>query len=466
MRLLSLDFDPVYGDATRSTFNSDTSVFDYDVVIWDPASSFNLYHIPAYTTRYLNLPSLSEHESIRIQADTKRRHAEFEEFINSGRVLVVIVRPDQNCYIDTGKREYSGTGRNRVTTTLVSPFSMSSALPFSQPKFLRASGNRIELDGDGPIVSLLRKYKVNLLYDAVIADPLGTTLAHVAGTNRVVGSIFRSDAGGYLIMLPAINLRVDNDEVEEEEEEEEEDSWIPEAPEFQEDLLAAIQQLSGSRTISRPPWVEQYATAEQERLRVEIVRQQSQIESARANLAKLQQQREAAEAKDQLFLGSGRALELEVKNVFEALGGTVTEPLPGRDDWKISFPEGNAVVEVKGVAKSAAEKHAAQLEKWVAADLEEHGKAPKGILVVNTWRNLALAERTEEDFPKQMLPYCKSRGHCLVTGLQLFLILADVTNDPTRASHWRNILLETSGVVPGLDDWRSVIQVTKPESDA
>jgi len=311
-------------------------------------------------------------------------------------------------------------------------------------------------------VSLLRKYKNKLLYEATIVNPPGSILAHVAGTNRAVSSIHRSKAGGYLIMLPAIDLRVENVD----DSDEEADEWISEAPEFQKDLLAAIEQLSGSRSISRPSWAEQYATTEQEHLRAEIVKQQSQIESARARLAELQQQREVAEAKDQLFLGSGRALELEVKNVLEVLGGTVTDPLPGRDDWKVSFPEGDAVVEVKGVAKSAAEKHAAQLEKWVAADFEEKGKAPKGILVVNTWRTLPLTERTEEDFPSQMLPYCKSREHCLITGLQLFLILAEVTKDRDRASYWRNLLLETSGPVPGLDDWQSVIQVTKPDDDA
>ncbi|MEU4720722.1 hypothetical protein AB0G06_13915 [Nonomuraea dietziae] len=461
MRLLSLDFDPVYEDATRSTFGSDISVFDYDVVIWDPASSFRSYLDGTYTKHYQGLPALSEHVSVRIQADAKRRRAEFEEFINAGRVLVVLACPPQNCYVDTGRRDHSGTGRNRLTTTLVSSFDLLSALP-AECKFLRASGNRIEFDGDGPMVSLLRKYKNSLTYDATITDPPGTILAHVVGTNRVVSSIHQSKTDGYLILLPAINLHDDSDE----DSDGEDIGWIPEAPQFQTDLLAAIELLSGSKSISRPAWAEQYATAEQERLRAEIVKQQSRIESGRAKLAKLQQQREIAEAKDQLFLGTGRALELEVKNVLELLGGTVSEPLPGRDDWKVAFLEGDAVVEVKGVAKSAAEKHAAQLEKWVAAAYEETGKAPKGILVVNTWRTLPLTERTEEDFPQQMLPYCNSRGHCLVTGLQFFLIRADVEENPGRAEYWRKLLLETSGMMPECDDWQSVIQLSKPETDA
>lgn len=465
MRLLSLDFDPVYGEATRSTFAGDESVFDYDVVIWDPAASFSRYK-SAYFEYYRGLPSFDEHRSVRVQADVGRRRSEFGEFINAGRVVVVIVRPPQECYIDTGKRTYSGTGRNRQTTREVAPFDLLSSLPVADStKFVRASGTRIEFDGDGAMVRFLRKYAAQFNYQAVITDAPGAPLARVVGTDRIVGSIQRSKGGGYLILLPAINLEAEYDDEPEAEsnndgDEEEGEDWLPQAPEFQMDLLASIEELTGTSVLSRPAWVDNYATEEQQRLRIEVVKQQARIEAARAKLTKLQRQKEAAEAKDQLFLGTGRALELEVKSVLELLGGVVTEPLPGRDDWRVTFPEGDAVVEVKGVTKSAAEKHAAQLEKWVAGAMEETGNLPKGILVVNTWRELQLSERTKVDFPTQMLPYCQGRNHCLVTGLQLFVIQADIEKDSNRAEYWRSRILETAGPIQGADDWRSVIGET------
>lgn len=452
MRLLSLDFDPVYDDATRASFSGDESAFDYDVVIWDPEGSFHEY--TRYNSEYYQgLPMLSDHASVQIQADAPRRCAEFVDFINSGRILVTFVRPPQQCCVDTGQRTYSGTGRSRVTTKHVAQFDLLSAIPTKECKFLRASGTRIEFDGDGPIVQLLRKYNKFLRYDAVLSSPPGTTMAHVAGTDRIVSSIQRSQGGGYLILLPVIDL--------EEQDEETEDEWVTEAAQFQADLLAAIEQLSGSKVISRPAWAGQYLTHEQQDLNAKVAKQQARVEAARTKLTQLQRDKEAAEMKGQLFLGTGRALELEVKNTLELLGGTVSEPPPGRDDWRVSFPEGDAVVEVKGVTKSAAEKQAAQLEKWVAGALEETGKAPKGILVVNTWRELPLIERTQEDFPPQMLPYCKSRNHCLVTGLQLFVIRAEVEKDSKQATHWRRALLDTAGQIVGCEDWRSVIQEVK-----
>jgi hypothetical protein len=457
MRLLSLDYDPVYGDdTTRANFAGDESVFDYDVVIWDPASSFETYQ-SAYQGHYQNLPSLSENRSVQIRSDARRRRAEFVEFINTGRVLVVIVSPPQKCYVDTGQRSYSGTGRNQKVTRHVEEFDLLSALPLpKETAFVPASGTRIELDGDGPLVRLLRKYGKLVHYSAVLKSAPGTQLAHVASTDRQVAAVQRSKGGGYLVLLPPVDLTRDPAD-----DTEDEDGWAEDAPEFQDDLLAAIEQLAGGKVTARPPWAAQFATDKQQRLQESVLTQQTKIESSRERLAKLQQELEAAASRDQLFLGTGRALELEVRNVLELLGGTVTEPDPGRDDWKVAFPEAKAVVEVKGVSKSGAEKHAAQLEKWVSSEFEQTSEAPKGILVVNTWRETPLDERTKEDFPDQMLGYSKSRKHCLVTGLQMFVLREEVENNPERAAFWRKKLLQTSGIMTGAKDWRKIIKKTE-----
>jgi hypothetical protein len=75
-------------------------------------------------------------------------------------------------------------------------------------EFSTKGGTRIDLEGDGPIVELLRKYKKHLTYEAVISKPPGNTLAYITGTNKVA-SIQRSKEGGYLILLPAINFEAE-----------------------------------------------------------------------------------------------------------------------------------------------------------------------------------------------------------------------------------------------------------------
>jgi hypothetical protein len=266
----------------------------------------------------------------------------------------------------------------------------------------------------------------------------------------------RFDSGGHLVVLPWIDLQADQED-EDGTGPDDDEFWVPEAEQFQLDLLTAVVQLGGSDSISRPQWADNYATKEQARLRLEVEKREKQVERAHAGLERAQKQKEASELKNQLFLGSGRTLELEVKKVLERLGGEVTEPPANRDDWKVIFPEGHVVCEAKGVTKSAAEKHAAQLEKWVSSEYSETGVSPKGLLVVNAWRDTPLIGRVEADFPAQMLPYCRSRGHCLISGLQLFVILADIEDNPDRADHWRSEILATNGAIEGCGDWRSVL---------
>jgi len=203
VRVLSLDYDPTYGDdAVRASFGSDTSVFDFDIVIWDPAGGIRPYS--SYNT-YRGLPSLSEDASVRVTGDVKRRKLELTEFWESGRDVIVIGRPDERAYYDTGERQYSGTGRNRVTTHIVSEVTLQSALPV-HVSFQPASGNRVEIVGDGPVQRVLKRYKDHIRYSATLSETPGSTLAKVAGTSKVIAAAIKSPKGGHLVILPSLSF--------------------------------------------------------------------------------------------------------------------------------------------------------------------------------------------------------------------------------------------------------------------
>lgn len=211
MRLLSLDFDPVYGDdATRSTFRSDVSVFDYDLVLWDPAATFKTY-FHGYEDRYRGLVSFNDSTSVQLTSDVHRRRAEFAEYINSVRTLIVIAAPPQSCYVDTGQRTYSGTGRNRATTRHVTEFDLMTAVPAAGIQFVVASGDRISLHGDGPVTRLLRKYKDLLEYRAVIlAMPRVLQSPMFRGRNGVLlrCNVKRTEGISYCCLISTYGTRM------------------------------------------------------------------------------------------------------------------------------------------------------------------------------------------------------------------------------------------------------------------
>jgi hypothetical protein len=481
-----LDYAPIFENHDEVgiyTFGSDISAFDFDVVLWDPARSFRRYWVGGRDSTFNGLPAIEEDESAAIRADTARRKAEFIDFLKAGRTIVVIVSPPQRGHVRNGKYTTTGTGRNQQRIHEVAEFDLLSALPLELPAFTVARGDRLELVGDGPVAQLLRKYSSALEYTAVFEQaPEGSVIARIQGTDRILGCTIRTPEGGHLVLMPRISFTPLPGETEESESDDLEPRWFDdnddegpdadyernypdEAEQFQLDLLQAIEALTGAGEISRPAWAADYATENQRSARDKVAKETVAVERARARLAKLQAEAEEMQQLDQLFLGSGRQLELRARDVLTLLGGVVTEPEPGRADWNVNFDGHPAVIEVKGVTKSASEKNAAQLEKWVAAAYEHTGESPKGILIVNTWREKPLADRTGVDFPDQMVPYSSARNHCLVTGLQLFVIACEIERDPTRAAHWRGQLLNTSGILGGVPDWRTVIQHSLPVLD-
>lgn len=130
-------------------------------------------------------------------------------------------------------------------------------------------------------------------------------------------------------------------------------------------------------------------------------------------------------------------------------GFEILDTQKGRDDLILRYNNEIAVVEIKGVTGSAAEKHAAQLEKWVSTFYEENEIKPKGILVVNTYRDQPLINRPEVSFPHQMLKFCTQREHCLLTSTQLLSLYLDVKNDPLRKDELIQQLFNTVGILEG-----------------
>lgn len=160
----------------------------------------------------------------------------------------------------------------------------------------------------------------------------------------------------------------------------------------------------------------------------------------------------------QLWSGSGTTLENAARKVFEELGFTFLPSEANRDDIIMQLGKQIVIVEVKGLNKSAAEKNAAQLEKWVSTFIAEKGATPKGILLVNTFKEIPISNRTQPSFPNQMLSYATNRNHCLLTTVQLCSLLLYCRENPNHKNQEIKKLLNTSGVYTSFDKWDDFIE--------
>jgi hypothetical protein len=153
--------------------------------------------------------------------------------------------------------------------------------------------------------------------------------------------------------------------------------------------------------------------------------------------------------------GTGKALEARVHDALSELGCTVEEAEPNRTDRVPRWGDKVGVIEVKGVTKSASERDATQLEKWVSEYTLEHDAAPKGILAVNAWRDLPLHERKRPAFPHQMLKYSTDRGHYLLETSQLLAAAMTCTTKKAKDGFLKR-MFETVGVMDGYR-WETVL---------
>lgn len=108
-------------------FDSKASLLDWDVVLFRPdISQFYNHNQSTYQGR----PNLDDSSSFNLKECCEHWRREIRQAVDAGRTVITYLAPLQEVYIDTGKREYSGTGRNQVTSRMVAPYNNYAAIPF------------------------------------------------------------------------------------------------------------------------------------------------------------------------------------------------------------------------------------------------------------------------------------------------------------------------------------------------
>ena len=444
VRTLLLDCNFTLGDADSLGFSSVISVFDYDVVIWDPRGTFESYIGQRHAT-FRGRPSLSETDSVALVDSLERRGREFRDFLELGRAVVVIASPPCVVWVDTGAKETSGTGRNQKVTRLVKDVDLLQALPFA---FEGVEGSGIELELASEAASdLWQETKAGWMYRCILERYPGEPLFRVEGVDKTVGSFQITEKGGFIAVVP--------------------EPWIPEDEDFKGDrnanakaLFRWVQRMCEADAEALPSWCAEVLFPSALEREANIVKAEASLDRILVRIEKLKTAQAEDDQWKRLIASQGTQLERQVQAGFEILGFDVLEVRPGRSDLRLSRDGQIVVVEVKGVGKSAAEKNAAQLEKWVAEELAD-GVRAKGILLVNGWYRQPPAKRRSV-FPQQMLKYSTTRDHCLVTGIQLLAMARGVLDGNVKADDAARQLLNCVGVLEGFDD-PSEFLVVRPD---
>src|SRR3989304_7477221 len=109
------------------SFESRASLLEWDIILFNPSISDYL----STSKTYQGKPSFSDDRSVALQEATQHWRRELAEALRAGKTIFVFLPTLQEAWIDTGRREYSGTGRNRHTTHIVAPITNYESLPIS-----------------------------------------------------------------------------------------------------------------------------------------------------------------------------------------------------------------------------------------------------------------------------------------------------------------------------------------------
>lgn len=418
---LNTSFDSLeYEGYHENRFCSTISLLDYDAVVIDVGYLIDSNYSTAASS-YQNKVLLSDYASSQIVDDFCTVREQLVELLKQGRNLFILMGRNENCYIYTGEKQFSGTGKNARQTNIVREFDAYAFLPI-KIKATHVYGTEITTCCKSPYQDFMKKtadYSQYASYFSVKENY--TALAKISGTEKVVAAVIPYEKGR-IICLP--HPYYEDDYVKPE-------YWHVCGKEYLDALFELNDHLcTDDDEICFPTWAteicilnEQDELDKKSEIEGKIAKLQTELQGQIALIEKLQKYK-------LLITSSGSRLEEIVKQVLTELGFTLLDAEKGRSDIIAQYGDVSIVAEIKGVLKSAAEKHAAQLEKWVSQYIEENEVSPKALLIVNGFCDTPVNDRTEAVFPHQMLKYCEARGHALITTTQLLCLYIETRRNP------------------------------------
>ena len=419
----------------EDTIDTRSSFLDYDAVVINTEYLSHFYE-QAYDKTYNNKRLISMNDSSAIVQDFQSVKEQLIEILKQGKNVFVLVGTNENCVIYTGETQYSGTGKNARRTNIVREFDTSSFLPISfQATYVE--GSNYQICGNSAFSVFFKNTDGFFNYCAYFPKDDMVPLLVIPNTENCISAIKKIHNGNIIFLPQPFHDYFFDDEKE----------WKKKCKHYLNELYKLIERLSKPEDeYSLPQWTFNFQILTEENDYNQLAADIKKLEKIKKKVAKDQEVLKATQQYKALLTESGQQLEEIVKKVLSEMGFALLPTIPGRDDIIAKYNGIDIVAEIKGVVRSATEKHASQLEKWVSLFIEEHDTHPKPLLIVNAFKDTPLNERTEDVFPNQMLKYSIAREHALVSTIQLLCLYIDIKSHPEKKDELINELLSTIGV--------------------
>ncbi|MBX9691668.1 MAG: hypothetical protein K2Z81_04735, partial [Cyanobacteria bacterium] len=110
-----------------------------------------------------------------------------------------------------------------------------------------------------------------------------------------------------------------------------------------------------------------------------------------------------------------------------------------------------ALARIVWTRESVERAHLGQLHTALTRYWCETGVEPKGILIISKLRDNGPSESLHDNADKELVEFAKQKNICLLTTVQLLAVYREVALKAGEGSKQRNIILNASGWLEGLD---------------
>lgn len=397
-------------------FWGNKSFLDFDVIILD----FEKVVFELYGDKF-NIHDV-KYKPIDIVNDPKYRDSDFQNYIVNGRKLIVITPFD-----------YSIIFQRKI-------YRLSDIFVFLHDYTIEnRRGKEVNII-DSILGKISTENGITFSYDGYFGSPIEKPLVTLKNTNYAIAAMPNEQT----LFLPRLNVK-----------------GIGNYTSFFNDVIQHYF-VSENKNNYLPNWAFDFTNKDEAKLieeYTELKTEKEKIEEIiEVKIVDIEKQYELK----RLFTSTGVELENIVEYVFTNMGFEVLLSEENRHDLILKYNDKIVVSEIKGVTGSASEKNSTQLEKWVSIYHADYDVQPKGILVINAFKDLPINKRIKHVFPDQMIPYAKSKNHCLISGLQLYgFYLAYLESNEKEKMIYE--LLSTTGVYSKYNDYKEFLSFKEKE---
>ncbi len=438
---------------TNKAFSSKASLLDFDIILFRP--DISTFLSGAGESRYNGKRCLGDEASFKLKESCEHWRREIKEAFNGGKTVIVFLSELVEVFIDTGRREHSGTGRNRQETRIVDHYSNFKSLPISE-KVTATNGSSMKLAQSS--TGLLSQYWLHFQalskYNVIFSESKKVCIETKSG-EKPVGLLYLSEvSGGSLLLLPDIDFNKreffgSNGT-----------AFSKAAHEFAGLLLQQVVALekalrSASDLTPEPTWVSlpEYVTKPEAEARQKLLLAEEEVTEAQRKKEMVEDELQQAGKLKRLVYEGGKALEEAIIESLIVLGYNANSYRDSQSEFDVVFEsdEGRLIAEAEGKDNKAVnidKLRQLSLNVHEYLQLESVSVPAKGVLFGNGYRLVDPKDRPSQ-FTEKCVVAAKSTGIALVETTKLHSVAKYVSEsgDESYSRLCREILASESGII-------------------